>query len=110
MEEVNVNAMDVSLVVEPLVTPVVVDVMVIEGELLSNVQLNVVAAILTGMGSDGAKGLLALKQNGAYTLAQDEYSSVVWGMPKAAAELNAADEIVALDKITQRLLHQAVKV
>jgi len=71
---------------------------------------NVVAAILTGMGSDGAKGLLALKQNGAYTLAQDEYSSVVWGMPKAAAELNAADEIVALDKITQRLLHQAVKV
>ncbi|MBB1347423.1 chemotaxis response regulator protein-glutamate methylesterase [Pseudoalteromonas sp. SG45-2] len=71
---------------------------------------NVVAAILTGMGSDGAKGLLALKQNGAHTLAQDEYSSVVWGMPKAAAELNAADEIVALDKITQRLLHQAVKV
>ncbi|GAA81267.1 chemotaxis response regulator protein-glutamate methylesterase [Pseudoalteromonas sp. BSi20495] len=71
---------------------------------------NVVAALLTGMGSDGAKGLLALREGGAYTLAQDEFSSVVWGMPKAAVELNAANEVVALDKVTERLLNQAIKI
>jgi two-component system chemotaxis response regulator CheB len=70
---------------------------------------NIVAAILTGMGSDGAKGLLALKQNGAYTIAQDEYSSVVWGMPKAAVELDAVNEVVALDKVAQSLLKQIIK-
>lgn len=70
---------------------------------------HVIAALLTGMGSDGAKGLLALKQAGAYTIAQDEFSSVVWGMPKAAIELGAAHEIVALDKVAQRLLNQAIK-
>ncbi|WP_278369332.1 chemotaxis protein CheB, partial [Pseudoalteromonas lipolytica] len=55
-------------------------------------------------------GLLALKQAGAYTIAQDELSSVVWGMPKAAIELDAAHEIVRLDKITAQMLKQAVKV
>ncbi len=69
-----------------------------------------VAALLTGMGSDGAQGLLALNQAGAYTLAQDELSSVVWGMPKAAIELNAANEVVRLDKVTTQMLKQAVKV
>lgn len=69
-----------------------------------------IAALLTGMGSDGAKGLLALKQAGAYTIAQDELSSVVWGMPKAAIELDAAHEIVRLDKITAQMLKQAIKV
>ena len=71
---------------------------------------NIVAALLTGMGSDGAKGLLSIKQAGGYTIAQDEFSSVVWGMPKAAFDLGAAHEIVALDKVTQRLLHQTIKV
>jgi two-component system chemotaxis response regulator CheB len=61
---------------------------------------NIVAALLTGMGSDGAKGLLSIKQAGGYTIAQDEFSSVVWGMPKAAVDLGAAHEIVALDKVT----------
>ena len=70
---------------------------------------NTIAALLTGMGSDGAKGLLALKQHGAYTLAQDELSSVVWGMPKAAVELGAAIDIVSLDKVAQQLLSQAIK-
>ena len=70
----------------------------------------VVAALLTGMGSDGAKGMLALNQAGAYTIAQDELSSVVWGMPKAAVELNAANEVVRLDKVTAQMLKQAVKV
>ena len=70
---------------------------------------NTIAALLTGMGSDGAKGLLALRQHGAYTIAQDELSSVVWGMPKAAIELGAAIDVVSLSKVTQQLLSQAVK-
>ncbi|MGS0537241.1 protein-glutamate methylesterase/protein-glutamine glutaminase [Pseudoalteromonas sp. SaAl2] len=70
---------------------------------------NTVAALLTGMGSDGAKGLLALKLQGAYTLAQDELTSVVWGMPKAAIELNAATDIVPLDKVAHKLLQRAQK-
>lgn len=59
----------------------------------------VIGIILTGMGNDGAKGLLSLKQKGAYTIAQDEASSVVWGMPRVAIELNAADSIVDLNQI-----------
>lgn len=70
---------------------------------------NTVAALLTGMGSDGAKGLLALKQQGAYTLAQDELTSVVWGMPKVAIELNAAVDVVPLDKVAEKLLLHARK-
>ncbi|MDN3378542.1 MULTISPECIES: chemotaxis response regulator protein-glutamate methylesterase [unclassified Pseudoalteromonas] len=70
---------------------------------------NTIAALLTGMGSDGAKGLLALKLQGAYTLAQDELTSVVWGMPKAAIELNAATDIVPLDKVAHKLLQRAQK-
>ncbi len=70
---------------------------------------NTVAALLTGMGSDGAQGLLALRQHGAYTLAQDELTSVVWGMPKAAIELNAATDVVPLDKVAHKLLLHAQK-
>lgn len=65
---------------------------------------NAVAAILTGMGADGAKGLLAMKQAGAHTIAQDEDSCVVFGMPKVAIEMGAADEIADLTRIPQRLL------
>jgi two-component system chemotaxis response regulator CheB len=63
-----------------------------------------VAALLTGMGDDGARGLHLLKLAGAATLAQDEASSVVFGMPKAALDRGAADEIVALDAMSQALL------
>ncbi len=59
----------------------------------------VVAIILTGMGCDGAKGLGALKRNCAYVIAQDEASSVVWGMPGAAAATNQVDEVLPLDRI-----------
>jgi two-component system chemotaxis response regulator CheB len=60
---------------------------------------NVIAALLTGMGKDGAAGMLALKKAGAKTMAQDEHSSVVWGMPKAAIDLGAANEVLALADI-----------
>lgn len=60
--------------------------------------------ILTGMGADGAKGLLQMKNAGAQTIAQDEKSCVVFGMPKEAIKLGAADKILALDNIAPELL------
>ena len=60
---------------------------------------DVVAVLLTGMGRDGAKGLKALRNAGALTIAQDSKSCVVYGMPKAAAELDAAVEILPLETI-----------
>ncbi len=60
---------------------------------------NAVGVILTGMGADGGSGLLTMRQAGAYTIAQDEASSVVYGMPKVAAELGGAISIQSLDKI-----------
>jgi len=69
-----------------------------------NAGANAIGAILTGMGDDGARGLLEMKQAGARTLVQDEASSVVWGMPGAAFKLGAADEVVPLDQVAARLL------
>ena len=65
---------------------------------------NAVGAILTGMGADGARGLLEMRERGARTLAQDERSSVVWGMPGAAVKIQAAEQILPLDEIADRLL------
>ncbi len=61
------------------------------------------AAILTGMGEDGARGLRELKDRGAWTIAQDEASSVVFGMPKAAIEMNGASLILPLNEIATGL-------
>jgi two-component system chemotaxis response regulator CheB len=61
----------------------------------------IIAAILTGMGSDGAKGLLALRKAGAYTIGQDEKTSLVYGMPKAAHDIGAVCRQCGIDEIAQ---------
>lgn len=64
-----------------------------------------VAGILTGMGKDGAEGLLKLRELGAMTFAQDEASSVVYGMPRAAWENGAAQRQIGLDRIAEYITH-----
>lgn len=65
---------------------------------------NAVGIIMTGMGDDGAKGLLEMKQAGAHTVAQDEASSVVFGMPKEAIALGAAEKVMSLDLLASEVL------
>ncbi len=72
-----------------------------------NVGPNAVGAILTGMGDDGARGLKEMLEAGAPTLAQDEASSVVWGMPGAAVKLGAVLEVLPLDRMAAALLRLA---
>jgi two-component system chemotaxis response regulator CheB len=67
---------------------------------------NALGVILTGMGKDGAQGLLAMRQARAYTIAQDEASCVVFGMPKVAIEIGAAMEVAALRDIAGRVLEK----
>jgi two-component system chemotaxis response regulator CheB len=66
-----------------------------------------IGVILTGMGDDGAAGLLALRQSGGLTIAQDAASSAVYGMPKAAQEIGAAMEVLPLGEISQAVLRAA---
>lgn len=63
-----------------------------------------IGIILTGMGYDGAKGLLSMKRRGAHTIGQDESSSVVYGMPKVAYNIGAVDRQLPLDKIASAIL------
>ncbi|PLZ00737.1 chemotaxis response regulator protein-glutamate methylesterase [Burkholderia sp. WAC0059] len=65
---------------------------------------NAIGVILTGMGRDGAAGLLDMRQAGAYTLAQDEASCIVFGMPREAIALGAADEVVPLAEMSHRVM------
>lgn len=65
---------------------------------------NAVGIIMTGMGKDGAQGLLNMKASGSLTIAQDEKTCVVFGMPKAAIDIDAANYVVPLDDIPNKLL------
>ncbi|WP_448663890.1 protein-glutamate methylesterase/protein-glutamine glutaminase [Sphingomonas sp. CJ20] len=68
---------------------------------------NAVGVIMTGMGDDGARGLLEMKQAGAVTFAQDEASSIVFGMPKEAIARGAADRVIPLNQIARHMLAAA---
>ncbi|MBU4435657.1 MAG: chemotaxis response regulator protein-glutamate methylesterase [bacterium] len=68
---------------------------------------NAVGVIMTGMGDDGARGMAEMKQAGAFTLAQDEATSVVFGMPKEAIALGGVDRVVPLQNLTMEVLRAA---
>lgn len=65
---------------------------------------NAIGVIMTGMGDDGARGLLAIKEAGGRTIAQDEATSVVFGMPKEAIALGAADRVVPLERMAGEII------
>ncbi|MBP7232733.1 MAG: chemotaxis response regulator protein-glutamate methylesterase [Syntrophaceae bacterium] len=67
---------------------------------------NAVSVIMTGMGDDGARGMLEMKESGAYTIAQDEASCVVYGMPQEAVKRGAVDKIYPLEMIADKVLRQ----
>ncbi|MFZ7125714.1 MAG: protein-glutamate methylesterase/protein-glutamine glutaminase [Desulfobacterales bacterium] len=69
-----------------------------------NAGANAVGVILTGMGADGAKGMLAMKESGAYNLAQDEETCVVFGMPREAIRIGGVDEVLPLGKIPKAIV------
>ena len=71
---------------------------------IKSAKAKAIGVLLTGMGDDGAGGLLRMRQAGCYTVAQDEATSVVWGMPGSAVSLEANDDLLALDKIAPKLM------
>ncbi len=71
--------------------------------------INVIACLMTGMGDDGARGLKEIRDAGGLTFAQDEASSVVFGMPQEAIKLGAAQEIVALSEIARAMMQASVR-
>jgi two-component system chemotaxis response regulator CheB len=68
-----------------------------------NVGRNAIGVILTGMGKDGARGLKEMLDNGSHTIAQDEASSVVWGMPGEAVAVGAAEHVVPLENVATKI-------
>ena len=81
---------------------------VLMNSVAQNAGTNAVGAILTGMGDDGARGLLTMREAGCRTLVQDEASSVVWGMPGSAFKLGAAEQVLPLSRIAEALLEFCV--
>jgi two-component system chemotaxis response regulator CheB len=69
-----------------------------------NVGPNAVGVLLTGMGDDGARGLKEMREEGAATIAQDEATSVVWGMPGSAVKIGAAMHVLPIQEIGQQVL------
>ena len=72
-----------------------------------NAGANAIGVLLTGMGRDGAKGLKQMRQAGAPTMAQDEHTSVVWGMPGEAVAIGAADDVQPIEAIAARIVQLA---
>lgn len=70
---------------------------------LQSVGPNAIAAILTGMGDDGAKSMKELRDLGVHTIAQDEKTSVVWGMPGEAVKIGAVEHVESLDNIAKTI-------
>lgn len=97
----------IKLIDEPLVNRHRPSVDVLFQSVANSVGKNAIGVILTGMGADGAKGMLEMKTTGAYTIAQNEESSVVYGMPKEAVKLKAIDKVLGLDQIAQEIIKKA---
>jgi len=74
-----------------------------------NVGPNAMGVMLTGMGADGAEGMLEMKQQGAYNVSQDEDSCVVWGMPGAAVKIGAVDKEVTLSKVAKEIIKYCIE-
>ncbi len=74
-----------------------------------NVGPNAMGVMLTGMGADGAQGMLEMKQQGAYNISQDEDSCVVWGMPGAAVKIGAVDKEFTLSKVGNEILRYCLE-
>ena len=100
------RGLEVEVIVGPLVSRHRPSVDVMFDSVATCVGADALAVILTGMGDDGARGMQKLKEAGAYTIAQDEQSSVVYGMPHAAVELGAVNEIATLSDIPHAILKQ----
>ena len=64
----------------------------------------IVSVVLTGMGKDGAEGTIQVKNEGGYTISEDQSTCIIYGMPKVAFETGKVDEVIPLDKIASRLI------
>jgi two-component system chemotaxis response regulator CheB len=65
---------------------------------------NAIGVIMTGMGDDGAKGMLEMKEAGAYNIAQNEQSCIVFGMPQEAIKLGGVDKVISLETIAGEIM------
>jgi two-component system, chemotaxis family, protein-glutamate methylesterase/glutaminase len=70
----------------------------------------IVGVILTGMGNDGAKGVKAVKEAGGYVIAQDEATSVIFGMPAEAIKTGAVDEVLAIEQVPAAIERRTVQI
>ncbi len=82
-------------------SPCIDDLFLSAAKLYGNI--DILACLLTGIGDDGAKGMLALKRSGVHCISESEDSSIIYGMPKAAFELGASSEVLGLDEIIQKI-------
>jgi two-component system response regulator WspF len=98
--------LDLAYIKEPISTPFRPSVDVLFKSVAAHWPSMGIAILLTGMGRDGAEGLKMLRRVGWHTIAQDEATSVVYGMPKAARDLDAASEILPIDQIAPAILRR----